>query len=51
MALLRVISGEFYIVRFSINNLIKGRKLILLGKLLKEARGFYLYKLKKSVII
>jgi len=51
MALLRVILGELYIVRFSINDLIEGRRPTLLGKPLKEARGFRPYKLKKSVVI
>jgi len=51
MAFLRVIPGELYTVRFSINNPIKGYKPILLCKLPKEARGFRLYKFKKSVII
>ena len=51
MALLRVIPGEFYTIRFNINNLIKGYRLTFLGKLLKEARGFHPYKLKKFIII
>jgi len=51
MALLRVISGKLYIVCFSINDPIKRYRLTLLGKLLKETRGFYLYKFKKSIII